>query len=119
MSLLFGRLSRTLMRPTIAQSRTNLPNNTTTSLVSCSPANWMESPAFSLVSLRFKGGVKTNSGAKKRFRVRGGGSIKRRRSGTSHNTGYKSRQSSNRLGSSTGIDGKKMEQRVRKLLGVF
>eukprot|EP00526_Cylindrotheca_closterium_P022099 CAMPEP_0113639506 /NCGR_PEP_ID=MMETSP0017_2-20120614/20724_1 /TAXON_ID=2856 /ORGANISM="Cylindrotheca closterium" /LENGTH=118 /DNA_ID=CAMNT_0000550721 /DNA_START=105 /DNA_END=461 /DNA_ORIENTATION=- /assembly_acc=CAM_ASM_000147 len=118
MSLLFGRLSRTLMR------RTNLPTNNTTSLFSSRPpssasANMMESPAFSLVSLRFKGGVKTNSGAKKRFRVRGSGSIKRRRSGTSHNTGYKPRQSSNRLGSSTGIEGKKMEQRVRKLLGVF
>ena len=43
----------------------------------------------------------------------------RRRSGTSHNTGYKPRQKSNRLGSSTGIEGKKMEQRIRKMLGCF
>lgn len=77
------------------------------------------SPYHLLSQLRFKGGVKTNSGCKKRFRVRGSGSIKRGKSGKSHNTGYKTRQRCNRLGSSTGIEGKKIEQRVRKLLGVF
>ena len=35
------------------------------------------SPYHLLSQLRFKGGVKTNSGCKKRFRVRGSGSIKR------------------------------------------
>mmetsp|Transcript_16743 Transcript_16743/g.38657 ORF Transcript_16743/g.38657 Transcript_16743/m.38657 type:complete len:138 (-) Transcript_16743:1427-1840(-) len=69
--------------------------------------------------LRFKSGVKTNSGCKKRFRVRGSGSIKRGKAGKSHNTGYLKRQRANRLGHSTGIEGKKIEQRVRKLLGVF
>jgi len=72
-----------------------------------------------LSQVRFKSGVKTHSGSKKRFRVRGSGSIKRGKSGKSHNTGYKHRQRANRLGSSTGITGKKIEQRVRKLLGVF
>jgi len=72
-----------------------------------------------LPSMRFKSGMKTNSGCKKRFRVRGSGSIKRGKSGKSHNTGFKSRQRVNRLGSSTGIKGKKNEQNVRKLLGVY
>jgi ribosomal protein L35 len=125
---------------------------------------------YLLTSLRYKSGIKTNSGAKKRFRVRGSGSIKRYepkfkkfrnccvysfgrcfllsnlsgdvaftlfdtfasdyilsfflptcrgKSGASHNTGFKTRQRVNRLGSSTGIEGKKMEQRVRKLLGAY
>ena len=43
----------------------------------------------------------------------------RGKSGKSHNTGFKSRQRVNRLGSSTGIKGKKNEQNVRKLLGVY
>jgi len=87
---------------------------------SASPlSSYSLSPYHLLSQLRFKGGVKTNSGCKKRFRVRGSGSIKRGKSGMSHNTGYKTRQRCNRLGSSTGITGKKIEQRVRKLLGVF
>ncbi|VEU38754.1 unnamed protein product [Pseudo-nitzschia multistriata] len=80
-----------------------------------SPAPWYHL----LTPLRYKSGMKTHSGAKKRFRVRGSGSIKRPKSGKSHNTGYLKRQRANRLGHSTGIEGKKIEQRVRKLLGVF
>ena len=41
------------------------------------------------------------------------------KAGKSHNTGYLKRQRGNRLGHSTGVEGKKIEQRVRKLLGVF
>jgi hypothetical protein len=43
----------------------------------------------------------------------------RGRSGKLHNTGYKDRQRVNGLGSTTGIEGKAIEQRVRKLLGAF
>jgi hypothetical protein len=46
-------------------------------------------------------------------------SLHRGKSGTSHNTGFKTRQRVNRLGSSTGVEGKKMEQRVRRLLGAY
>lgn len=59
MSLLFNSLSRTLIRPLMAKS------------VEIQP------PSYLWTALRFKGGVKTNSGAKKRFRLRGSGSIKR------------------------------------------
>ncbi|KAG7348187.1 ribosomal protein L35 [Nitzschia inconspicua] len=78
---------------------------------------WNNNPT-QFLALRLKSGVKTNSGCKKRFRVRGSGSIKRGKSGASHNTGYKARQRVNRLGSSTGVEGKAIEQRVRRLLGV-
>jgi hypothetical protein len=45
---------------------------------SASPlSSYSLSPYHLLSQLRFKGGVKTNSGCKKRFRVRGSGSIKR------------------------------------------
>mmetsp|Transcript_54486 Transcript_54486/g.132247 ORF Transcript_54486/g.132247 Transcript_54486/m.132247 type:complete len:160 (-) Transcript_54486:1465-1944(-) len=69
--------------------------------------------------VRFKSGVKTNGGVKKRIRLRGSGSIKRWKSGKSHNTGYKKRQRVNRLGSSSGVEGKAHEKRIRKLLGCF
>lgn len=68
-----------------------LSQSTTTTMSRCFPSSflnhhnrsllpsWCSSPAsqLQLMSLRFKSGVKTNSGAKKRFRVRGSGSIKR------------------------------------------
>mmetsp|Transcript_7624 Transcript_7624/g.16449 ORF Transcript_7624/g.16449 Transcript_7624/m.16449 type:complete len:146 (-) Transcript_7624:40-477(-) len=98
-----------------SSSRPNIISSPTTTSLSSS----LSSSYYLMTPLRFKSGVKTNSGCKKRFRVRGSGSIKRPRAGKSHNTGYLRRQRSNRLGHSTGIEGKKMEQRVRKLLGVF
>lgn len=103
MSLLLNNISRTLLRP----------------ITSAMMGNAQRPPLFMLSASRLKSGFKTTGGVKKRFRLRGGGSIKRRRSGTSHNTGYKPRQKSNRLGSSTGIEGKKMEQRIRKMLGCY
>eukprot|EP00558_Chaetoceros_sp_UNC1202_P012489 CAMPEP_0197247714 /NCGR_PEP_ID=MMETSP1429-20130617/31401_1 /TAXON_ID=49237 /ORGANISM="Chaetoceros sp., Strain UNC1202" /LENGTH=104 /DNA_ID=CAMNT_0042708691 /DNA_START=117 /DNA_END=432 /DNA_ORIENTATION=- len=60
--------------------------------------------------------IKTNKAAAKRIRVRGSGSVKRNRGGASHNTGYKTRGRSNRLGSSTGIKGTAIEKRMRRLL---
>jgi large subunit ribosomal protein L35 len=61
--------------------------------------------------------IKTNKSAAKRFRVCGSGSIKRARAGMSHNTGYKAKDRKRRLGSSTGIKGKSIEQRMRRLIG--
>mmetsp|Transcript_74662 Transcript_74662/g.112489 ORF Transcript_74662/g.112489 Transcript_74662/m.112489 type:complete len:101 (-) Transcript_74662:28-330(-) len=100
MSAIFQSLSRTLLRPAV----TNLAG---------------VSPYFQLSALRFKQSVKTNSGVKKRIRLRGSGSLKRTRAGTSHNTGFKDRQRVNRLGNSTGVEGKKIEQRIRKMLGCY
>ena len=132
---------------------------------------------FLYTPLRFKQGVKTNSGVKKRIRLRGSGSLKRyvpvwngynrnlsspaaycafyvnptdlfllalsvlfvtfpfrsktfinqtmnalthrMKSGRSHNTGFKDRQRVNRLGSSTQIEEKKIEKRIRKMMGCY
>jgi ribosomal protein L35 len=60
--------------------------------------------------------IKTNKAAAKRMRVRGGGSIKRNRAGNAHNTGYKKRSRSNRLGTSCGIKGAAIEKRMRRLI---
>mmetsp|Transcript_19216 Transcript_19216/g.27032 ORF Transcript_19216/g.27032 Transcript_19216/m.27032 type:complete len:102 (-) Transcript_19216:69-374(-) len=60
---------------------------------------------------------KTNKAAAKRFRVRGSGSIKRNKAGASHNTGYKTRARSNRLGQSCGIREPAIEKRMRRLIG--
>mmetsp|Transcript_27986 Transcript_27986/g.59949 ORF Transcript_27986/g.59949 Transcript_27986/m.59949 type:complete len:136 (-) Transcript_27986:1714-2121(-) len=101
-----------------------LSSSPSASIISSRPLYSRFSTPFSLsfhlwTPVRFKSGVKTNSGCKKRFRVRGSGSIKRGKAGKSHNTGYLKRQRANRLGHSTGVQGKKIEQRVRKSLGVF
>mmetsp|Transcript_22793 Transcript_22793/g.34028 ORF Transcript_22793/g.34028 Transcript_22793/m.34028 type:complete len:118 (+) Transcript_22793:101-454(+) len=61
--------------------------------------------------------IKTNKSAAKRMRIRGGGSLKRGKAGASHNTGYKTRARSNRLGQSCGIKEAKIEKRMRRLLG--
>lgn len=131
MSLLWNWGSRNLLRRCMPySSSTSVGFSNISTLSSTSPkssiiSSWSPLSPTSLSSfhlytpLRFKGGVKTNSGAKKRFRVRGSGSIKRGKAGKSHNTGYLKRQRANRLGHSTGVEGKKIEQRVRKLLGVF
>lgn len=114
-----------LTRPDIVpRSLTTLSSSTSTTLSSASSSRIISSSTpllsyYQTTFLRFKSGMKTHSGSKKRFRVRGSGSIKRPKAGKSHNTGYLRRQRANRLGHSTGIEGKKIEQRVRKLLGVF
>mmetsp|Transcript_5851 Transcript_5851/g.8458 ORF Transcript_5851/g.8458 Transcript_5851/m.8458 type:complete len:117 (+) Transcript_5851:48-398(+) len=64
-----------------------------------------------------KSTLKTNKSAAKRFRVRGNGSIVRNRSGASHNTGHKKRARCNRLATSCSIKGKKIEKRMRQLIG--
>eukprot|EP00980_Cylindrotheca_fusiformis_P002873 scaffold674_cov126-Cylindrotheca_fusiformis.AAC.12 len=58
MSLLFSNLSRILVRPVVSSVG-------------------IHQPSYLMTALRFKGGVKTVSGVKKRFRLRGSGSIKR------------------------------------------
>lgn len=60
--------------------------------------------------------IKTNKSAAKRIKLRGSGNVKRSKGGTSHNTGYKSRQASNKLGQSTGIKEAKIEKRMRRLI---
>mmetsp|Transcript_30716 Transcript_30716/g.40801 ORF Transcript_30716/g.40801 Transcript_30716/m.40801 type:complete len:168 (+) Transcript_30716:97-600(+) len=70
-----------------------------------------------MMNMREKSTLKTNKSAAKRLFVRGGGGIKRQRSGKSHNTGYKGRSRVNRLASSTGIKAKGIEKRMRRLIG--
>ena len=61
--------------------------------------------------------IKTNKAAAKRIRVRGSGSVKRNKGGFAHNTGYKTRQRSNRTGQTTGIAEPAIEKRMRRLIG--
>lgn len=68
-------------------------------------------------SMGTKAMLKTNKAAAKRIRVRGSGSVKRNKGGFSHNTGYKTRQRSNNTGQTTGIKGKAIEKRMRRLIG--
>ena len=88
MSLLWNWGSRNLLRRCMPYaSSTTLAEFPKMSTLSSSPSSIISlsslSPTPSLSSyhlltpMRFKGGVKTNSGCKKRFRVRGSGSIKR------------------------------------------
>eukprot|EP00978_Attheya_sp_CCMP212_P029643 scaffold105990_cov50-Attheya_sp.AAC.1 len=67
-------------------------------------------------SMGSKSCIKTNRSAAKRFRIRGSGSIKRNKAGRQHNTGYKTRGRSNRLGQSAGVKGKEIEKRMRRLV---
>mmetsp|Transcript_11298 Transcript_11298/g.14751 ORF Transcript_11298/g.14751 Transcript_11298/m.14751 type:complete len:100 (-) Transcript_11298:500-799(-) len=62
------------------------------------------------------GAIKTNKAVAKRFRIKGNGDLKRRRAGKSHNSGHKTRQRVNRLGTSTGVKGKEIEKRLRRML---
>lgn len=89
MSLLWNWGSKSILRRCIPSTTSRAGYSTTSTLsasTTLSPkSSILPSPSSptSLSSLhlymplRFKGGVKTNSGAKKRFRVRGSGSIKR------------------------------------------
>jgi ribosomal protein L35 len=67
--------------------------------------------------LAYKACLKTNKSAAKRFRVRGNDRIKRNKAGRSHNTGHKGRKRVNRLAASAPINGKAIENRMRRLIG--
>eukprot|EP00985_Skeletonema_marinoi_P026256 scaffold20216_cov73-Skeletonema_marinoi.AAC.1 len=60
--------------------------------------------------------LRTNKSAAKRFRVRGNARIKRNKAGRSHNTGHKGRKRINNLAASAPINGKKIEDRMRRLI---
>lgn len=87
MSLLWNWGSRTLLRRCVPSSSSSagvsnfstlsspLAPSTSSIIPSRTPTSLSSLHLYT--PLRFKGGVKTNSGAKKRFRVRGSGSIKR------------------------------------------
>ncbi len=61
--------------------------------------------------------VKTNSSAKKRFRVRSSGKIKRFQAGTSHLLRKKSKKAKVRLSGSTSVS-KADSKRMKALLGI-
>ncbi|GKY97052.1 hypothetical protein MPSEU_000663800 [Mayamaea pseudoterrestris] len=71
------------------------------------------------LALRGKHTIKTNRSIAKRFRVRGDGSLKRMKSGVSHNTGHRSRSRNNRLGQSTTISNNKMAAKMKQCMGIF
>eukprot|EP00986_Skeletonema_menzelii_P019265 scaffold27390_cov154-Skeletonema_menzelii.AAC.1 len=60
--------------------------------------------------------LRTNKSAAKRFRVKGNDRIKRNKAGRSHNTGHKGRKRINNLAASAPINGKKIEDRMRRLI---
>ena len=60
--------------------------------------------------------LRTNKSAAKRFRVKGNDRIKRNKAGRSHNTGHKGRKRINSLAASAPINGKKIEDRMRRLI---
>ncbi len=61
--------------------------------------------------------VKTNSSAKKRFRVRSSGKVKRFQAGTSHLLRKKTKKAKLRLAGSTNV-AKADEKRIKALLGI-
>jgi len=74
-------------------------------------------PCYSLIlSERFTIKFFRRQAVAKRFRIKGNGDLKRRRAGKSHNSGHKTRQRVNRLGTSTGVKGKEIEKRLRRML---
>ena len=60
--------------------------------------------------------MKTNSSAKKRFKVTGSGKIKRNRAGTSHLLRKKTKKAKLNLRGTTTIKAKGDESRIKKLL---
>jgi len=83
--------------------------------------NYSQSPAphSLLTQIRtFAKGGKTNKSAAKRFKVMANGRIKRGSEGRSHNTGHKSKKRKNNLATTKGISGKKIEDRIRHMLGI-
>jgi ribosomal protein L35 len=67
---------------------------------------------------RYKHTFKTNKSIAKRFRVRGNGDLKRSKAGFQHNTGYRSRQSINKLGQSAPIQNPKVERKMKTCMGL-
>jgi len=61
--------------------------------------------------------MKTNSSAKKRFKVTGSGKIKRNRAGTSHLLRKKTKKAKNHLQGTTLVH-KADEKRIKKLLNI-
>jgi len=83
----------------------------TTSITPNTSRLWM------MISTRFNGGKqKSKKAVQKRMRVKGNGRIKRWQAGRQHNTGYKTRERSNRLGKSTGIEEPKMEKNLKRFI---
>jgi ribosomal protein L35 len=70
------------------------------------------------LNCRYKHTFKTNKSIAKRFRVRGNGDLKRSKSGFQHNTGYRSRQSINKLGQSAPIQNPKVERKMKTCMGL-
>ena len=72
-------------------------------------------------SAAFRGGwhsVKTNSSAKKRFKLTSSGMLRRAHAGKSHNTGKHKRKLIRMKGTTTTISCRKMERNMRGLLGL-
>lgn len=70
-------------------------------------------------AIRFKHMMKTHKGIKKRFRVRGDGSLRRSCSGKRHNTGYKTRSRVNKLGMGATVKPKAMQNKIKMALGIL
>jgi large subunit ribosomal protein L35 len=62
--------------------------------------------------------VKTNSSAKKRFKLTSSGALRRAHAGKSHNTGKHKRKIIRGKGNTTTISGSKIERNMRRLLGL-
>mmetsp|Transcript_21178 Transcript_21178/g.29949 ORF Transcript_21178/g.29949 Transcript_21178/m.29949 type:complete len:112 (+) Transcript_21178:128-463(+) len=104
-------LATSIMKPiSTGMAATTTATSATTSFV----GNYLFQACFTRGMA--KSCIKTNKSAAKRFRIRKSGSIKRNHSGTQHNTGYRSRSRNNRLAQSTGVKGKAIEKRMRRLL---
>mmetsp|Transcript_8164 Transcript_8164/g.9409 ORF Transcript_8164/g.9409 Transcript_8164/m.9409 type:complete len:129 (-) Transcript_8164:254-640(-) len=127
MSVLFMNTKRIIssslkLTTSVAKNPSSLlsSSKTTSTSTLSTASSWLSSSPLSFIHYRCMGTkalFKTNKSAAKRFRVRGSGSIKRNKGGSSHNTGYKARSRSNRLGQSCGIKEPKIEKRMRRLIG--
>mmetsp|Transcript_6306 Transcript_6306/g.8211 ORF Transcript_6306/g.8211 Transcript_6306/m.8211 type:complete len:181 (-) Transcript_6306:70-612(-) len=69
--------------------------------------------------IRCKNTLRSNKACKKRFLVRGDGSLKRYKAGHAHNTGKKTKARKNNLGRSGTFKVKKEHDKIKRCLGVF
>mmetsp|Transcript_46582 Transcript_46582/g.93991 ORF Transcript_46582/g.93991 Transcript_46582/m.93991 type:complete len:104 (-) Transcript_46582:382-693(-) len=92
--------------------RATIPFRTLASIVQCAAI-------VRSIPVSFVRGIKTHSGAKKRFHVTSSGKILRAGAGKQHNTGKHSRNILRMRGSTMEINGKGHEMHIRKkLLGL-
>ena len=118
--MLFGSLLRSTTS-LISRGTSSSWNTTSSIMFTTFSRRMVPSPSSILTNITERGIagkalLRTNKSAAKRFRVKGNDGIKRNKAGRSHNTGHKGRKRINSLAASAPINGKKIEDRMRRLI---